>query len=736
MVNKIELSLGEALVKQGVISQSNLQEALQQHTQIGEPLIVTLVRLKLAKEDKILQIISAQLKIPLVKLGKISIDKALIRKIPVKFVAHYKFMPVKVENNILTTAVFSPLDLRIRDEIRLNLGYTVEQVLATREEVTDAIKKYYGLAADTIEKIMTQSSRTGISLEIPAEKIEDIEKLADDASVIKLVNQIILEGHKSRATDIHLEPYRGRIRLRYRVDGILYDANVPSAIRNFFPAILSRIKIMANLNIVERRLPQDGRCVVKTGKETLDMRISIIPTPHGESVVIRILPLGLLFSLENLGLGKQDLEIFEKLLKIPHGIIFVSGPTGSGKTTTLYTALQKINTPEVKIITIEDPVEYELEGITQIHVAPEIDLTFARGLRSVLRHDPDVIMLGEVRDFETAEVTIRVALTGHLVFSTLHTNDAAGGVTRLIDMGIEPYLVASSVEAFIAQRLVRLICSECKQKDSDTLKEQRSQIANWLGLKSAKELTIYKGKGCDICNFTGYRGRTAIYEILLMDDVIRELVLHKTPSDEIKKLAVRTGMKTLRRDGWKKIIAGLTTPEEVMRVTPAEGYTPASTIAEKAESGNPHNKSNDSKLTRTAATGVDLDISDHEPKRVYHRVRTRVPMIYALYKKSLEGKEETFPEPVDTIAIDISASGISFETKQPLSIGNIIKLIIKLPLPYKQIECLMRAVRVEEVAGAERYRIGSCFLDIASEDKAILDKFVAGEEKTITHRME
>jgi len=364
---------------------------------------------------------------------------------------------------------------------------------------------------------------------------------------------------------------------RYRIDGVLYNANVPAEIERLFLAIISRIKIMSRLNIVERRLPQDGRAVIKVGHEELDLRISIIPTRYGEGMVIRILPMSMLFSLERLGLAPEDLETLAMLIKKPHGIILVTGPTGSGKSTTLYGCLNDIKSSKNKIITIEDPVEYELEGILQIQVIPEIGFTFAQGLRSILRHDPDIIMVGEIRDFETAELAIRSALTGHLVFSTLHTNDAAGAVARLLNIGIEPYLLSSSVEAFIAQRLVRLICPECKQVDTsvpENIKEMMLQdiAGSNTDLKHLKPsgIKIYKGQGCKECNFTGYKGRTAIHEILVVDKMIRELMAKKVSSDELREKAVSRGMKTLRLCGWKKVIDGLTTPEEIIRVTQAE----------------------------------------------------------------------------------------------------------------------------------------------------------------------
>lgn len=401
--------------------------------------------------------------------------------------------------------------------------------------------------------------------------------------MIKLVNQIILEAYQKRATDIHIEPYRERMGLRYRIDGILYDANVPTEMNTFFSAIISRVKIMAKLDIVERRFPQDGRAIVRIGKEKLDLRISVLPTRHGEGIVIRILPTNMLFDLAKLGLEKDDLVSLEKLISKTHGVIFVTGPTGSGKTTTLYACLNKIRNVTNKIITLENPVEYELEGISQIQISPEIGFTFAQGLKSALRHDPDIMMVGEVRDFETAELAIRIALTGHLLFSTIHTNDSAGGVNRLVNIGIEPFLVASSVEAFIAQRLLRVICLNCKKEDDTVNKVVKDKIIEEIKVfnnnkKEFAEVTginvdavrFYKGQGCEKCNFTGYNDRIAIYEILVLSKEIKELILEKASSDRIRDKAIQQGMRTLRISGWIKVLEGVSTVDEVMRITQME----------------------------------------------------------------------------------------------------------------------------------------------------------------------
>jgi len=569
---KIEYSLAKVLVTKGIMTETELEEFIKERKGMEGQFVQKLVRSGVGSEKEILIALSSSLGLSYIDLKNTSIEQKIIESIPAKFAWFYKCIPVRLEEDSLIVAISNPLDLQIIDDGRLYLGRDIKPVLAEEKEILEAIKKYYGVGAETIEKILEEKplvdSRQGV-VERETIKEDDLDKLSKDASIIKLVNQIILEAHKSRATDIHIEPYSRELKLRYRIDGILYDMHTPHEIVRFFPAIISRIKIMSGLNIAEHRLPQDGSARVKIADDMLDLRVSILPGLHGESIVIRILPVKMLYNLDGLGFLPDDLKKLEGLIKKPHGIIFLTGPTGSGKTTTLYTCLNKIKTESrsLKILTIEDPIEYELEGISQMQVNPKIDFTFALGLRSMLRHDPDIIMVGEVRDFETAEMTIQTALTGHLVFSTLHTNDAASGVTRLLDIGIEPYLVASSVEAFIAQRLVRVICPRCKEKVNSE---------KWLvDRKSKRKVTThyppvtshYKGKGCENCNFTGYKGRTAIYEILLVNESIKKLIQQKVSSNKIKEKAVSLGMRTLYDDGLEKVNMGITTLDEVLRVT-------------------------------------------------------------------------------------------------------------------------------------------------------------------------
>ncbi|MFA5146432.1 MAG: type II secretion system ATPase GspE [Candidatus Omnitrophota bacterium] len=558
--------IGQLLVQRGLITMDALERALAEQDKSKGLIGETLIKLGFITEDKFYTALAEQLNVEYVTLKSVTIDPLVINDIPAKFACHYELIPIGRDGDTIVIAMSNPLDIHTIDDIRLLLKKEIKTVLASKRDILDAIKRYYGVGAETIEKITPEAGQEKF-ISVQSQETQDLIESADDASIIKFVNQILLEAYRDRATDVHIEPYEDELRVRYRIDGILYDTKVPPTIKGFQAAIISRIKIMANLNIAERRLPQDGRIKIKIGDDEVDLRVSILPTPFGESVVIRVLSSNVLFGLGNLGLLKRDLVILERMIKKPHGIIFVTGPTGSGKTTTLYACLSKINDKEKKIITIEDPIEYQLKGIIQIQVQPRINLTFANALRSMLRHDPDVMMVGEVRDYETAEITIRVALTGHLVFSTVHTNDAAGGVTRLLDMGVEPFLVASAVECFIAQRLVRVICPKCKREVKPEKEILRELGVSHLDLSNVK---IYEGKGCEACKHTGYKGRTAIYEILSMDEEIRELVLKRASSDQIKKKALSRGMRTLRQDGWEKIMLGITTPGEVIRVTQQE----------------------------------------------------------------------------------------------------------------------------------------------------------------------
>jgi type II secretion system protein E len=562
--------LGQILVERGLISLQDLEAALAEQKRTEEFLGKILSRMGLVSEDVLVPILADQLGIPHVRLRETVVESQALSKVPAKFANHYTLLPIRVVNNTLEVAIADPFDVQTVDELRLLLDCDVRPVLAGPQEIREAIQRHYGLGASAVQQLLSEGSRAAA----PSGPVaEDLSALADDASIVSFVNQLILQAVKDRATDIHIEPYERFMRIRQRIDGVLHEVPIPQDLVKLHQAVISRVKVMAKMDIAERRLPQDGRIKVRLNNEEFDLRISVVPTNFGEGIVIRLLSQAMLYSLEQLGLAQDQLQTLAQLIDRPHGIILVTGPTGSGKTTTLYACLSKLNSTDRKILTIEDPIEYQLAGITQIQVHPKIGLSFAQGLRSMLRHDPDVMMVGEVRDPETAEITIRSALTGHLVFSTLHTNDASGGITRLLDMGVEPFLVSSSVLGFIAQRLVRVICREC-QDDVPASPALREQFC-------VRDLpkTLKSGRGCPTCKGTGYRGRTAIYEFLVVDEPIQRLILQRASSHEIARAAQqhgppalsgsagRAGMRTLRQDGWLKIAQGITTPQEVLRVT-------------------------------------------------------------------------------------------------------------------------------------------------------------------------
>ena len=568
MPTKSSILIGQMLLDEGVITAEQLDAGLNEQKNSGDFICTTLIKLGFVSQDKVFSVLSRQLNIPYLKITDKDIGPLIIQKVAAKFASHYKIIPIEFKDNVLTIAMTDPLDIRTLDDLRLLLNIEVKGVLASEKEIVEAVRKYYGVGAETLERIISKKEPQK-ELKMPLEKTQDLEALVEDASIIKFVNQILSEAIKDRATDIHIEPFQDELRTRFRIDGVLYNIHTPETIKYFHPSIVSRIKVMARLDIAERRLPQDGRIKIRVNEEELDLRVSILPTDFGEAVHIRILSAKFFLQLEKLGLLAEDLKLIEDMLKKPHGIIFVTGPTGSGKSTTLYAALSRINSPSVKIITIEDPIEYQLTGVNQLQVQPKIGFNFATGLRHILRHDPNIIMVGEVRDYETAEIAIRAALTGHLVFSTLHTNDAAGAVTRLIDMGVEPFLVASSIECLIAQRLVRLICAKCKvQVPAKHAEEILAQIKD---IKfNPNDVALYEGKGCEECRFTGYRNRTGIYEILTVTEPVRELILSRASNQQIRQKAISQGMRTLRQDGLQKVLQGLTTYTEVMRVTQLE----------------------------------------------------------------------------------------------------------------------------------------------------------------------
>ena len=551
--------LGELLVQRGVLTPAQLDQALALQRDDPRYLGQVLLQLGWLSEETLLSTLAEQLRIPYMSLRGVEVDAKLLERVPAKFASQYTLLPVGLQDGGLRVAVADPFDVRALDELKLLLGCEITPVWAAAREIQDAIQRHYGVGASAVQRLLDVEPRRSAA---PSRGAEDLSAQVNEASVVSFVNQLLLSAFRDRATDIHIEPFGDVLRVRQRVDGVMYELPVPSDLGRLHQAIVSRIKVMAQLDIAERRLPQDGRIKVRLETQDLDLRISVLPTSFGESVEIRLLSSQMLFSLEQLGLQGDQLDLLVQLIDKPHGIIFVTGPTGSGKTTTLYACLSRLNAPSVKILTIEDPIEYQLTGITQLQVHPKIGFSFAQGLRSMLRHDPDIMMVGEVRDPETAEITIRSALTGHLVFSTLHTNDAAGAVTRLLDMGVEPYLVASSVLGFIAQRLVRVVCSACREmRPPDPGLREEFGVAE---LPAA----IAHGRGCAACNGTGYKGRTAIYEFLLLTEPVQSLVLKRASSHEIARLARQANkMRTLRQDGWRKILEGITTPQEVLRVT-------------------------------------------------------------------------------------------------------------------------------------------------------------------------
>jgi len=554
------MSIGELLLEKGLITAENLARAVSVRKKTGQRLDRILVESGCISEENILQVMSEQLGIPMVNLAEVEIDVETLRSLPPKLVYRRGLVPLYKENGTLRVATSDPFDLYSFDEVRLMTGMEIEPVLAPSDDIDKVIKTHYGVGGETIDEMMDSTD-----LEIitdPSGDSEDLLEMAQEASVIKLVNEIFLEALKERASDIHIEPYEHDLRIRYRIDGVLHETHMPAQIRRFQAAIISRIKIMSNLNIAEKRLPQDGRIKLQVGGRQVDVRVSVIPMLFGEGVVMRLLDKAtVLFTLTELGMAQDTLDSFHQIISRPHGILLVTGPTGSGKTTTLYAALQEIVSPEVKVLTVEDPVEYHLDGVNQIQVAPKVGLTFARGLRHILRHDPDAVMIGEIRDLETAEAAVQAALTGHLVFSTLHTNDAASAATRLLDMGIEPFLVTSTVEAAMAQRLVRTVCPECKEAYEPDPSSLPSDFAYEPGTK------LYRGAGCRKCRGTGYYGRTGLFELMHTSDSVREKVMARAPVGEILSAAKADGLRLLREDGWLKVRQGITTPEEVIRAT-------------------------------------------------------------------------------------------------------------------------------------------------------------------------
>jgi len=562
--------LGEELVKNALISPEQLLEAQEAQKANGSRLGTQLVKLGYMTEKQLVEFLSQQYGVPPILLNEVSPEPDVVKLIPLGVVQKYMAIPFERNGSVLKVAMTDPTNIFAIDDLKFLTGYSIEVYVTSEESLKWAIDHFYDQSAtldDALNEIEGEKGEVEIADTSDEVSVGDLEKEADQAPVIKLVNLILVDAIKKGASDIHIEPYEKFLRIRYRLDGILYEVmKPPLRLKN---AIVSRLKIMSKLDIAERRLPQDGRIKLKIqGGKEVEFRVSVLPTLFGEKVVLRLLDKSnLQLDMTKLGFEEEALKKFKEAIYKPWGMVLVTGPTGSGKTTTLYSALSELNKTECNISTAEDPVEFDLPGINQVHMHEEIGLTFASALRSFLRQDPDIIMVGEIRDFETAEIAIKAALTGHLVLSTIHTNDAPSTINRLLNMGIEPFLVASSVNLIVAQRLARKICPKCKVED-DIPKETLIQMG--MDSDEASRTVCYRGKGCPDCGNTGYKGRIALYEVMPVDDSIKELILMGASASEIKKEAIKCGMKTLRQSGLTKITEGVTTVSEVMRTTIAD----------------------------------------------------------------------------------------------------------------------------------------------------------------------
>ncbi len=553
--------LGEILIEKGKVEQTDIDRALILQKDNGQKIGKILLSLGYITERDLIEALKEQTGVKAF-YGETFPDVEQIEKIEelsYQFLKNKLIFPLKKTDTTLEVIMDDPFDYQTIASLETLLNIDVVPYLGVESEIIDALKKVYG---------EEQAIDEGVLGEIDEDNIEQLKDLASEAPVIRLVNQMISKAVEMKASDIHVEPFEKVLRIRFRIDGVLHDIDTPP--RKIAPAVISRIKIMSKLDIAEKRIPQDGRINLRVLGKEIDLRVSTVPTLHGESVVMRILDKGSikLFDLGKLGFPPDTFKQFETLIKKPHGIILVTGPTGSGKTTTLYAVLNRLNSPEKKIITVEDPVEYQLEGVNQIHVNPQVGLTFASGLRTILRQDPDIILVGEIRDRETAEIAIQASLTGHLVLSTLHTNDACGAVTRLLDMGVEDYLISSTLIGVLAQRLVRVVCKNCRKKIR--LKKEHLKDFGIEPERFGELPEVYTAQGCKECNFTGYVGRIAIFELFLIDENVRKMILEKPDTPKLKAYARDMGMRSLREDGFLKVIQGITTPEEVLRVTQEE----------------------------------------------------------------------------------------------------------------------------------------------------------------------
>lgn len=557
MITKSRKKIGDFLLEDGKISQENLNEVLEEQKKSGRRLGEILIQDGYVTEDDLLNALEKQLGVPRVDIELLSVEPEAVKLIPENLATKHTLFPVAIKGNKIQVVMWDPLNIFAIDDVKITSRHEVEPLLGSKENIKNAISKYY--SGQVVKKAADDLTRENIG-SLADETEEDLENIKN-APAVRLVDSIIINAVKARASDIHIEPFEKFIKIRYRIDGELTEVLRPS--RDIQGALVTRIKILANLNIAEKRLPQDGRIITKVDEKDVDLRVSILPTVFGEKVVIRILTKNnSLIDKRNLGMVDDDLKKLEKIISSPNGIILVTGPTGSGKSTTLYAVLNELNSENKNIITVEDPVEYLLEGVNQVNVNVKAGLTFAAGLRSILRQDPDIVMIGEIRDGETAEIAIRAAITGHLVLSTLHTNDAPSAVIRLVDMGIEPYLVATSITGVVAQRLVRRICPHCKAEYLAADYEKKM-----LGIDNSTSLKLYRGEGCSVCGNTGYLGRVGLYEVMEITREHREYIIKGKSTDELRDLSLSMGMKTLSMAGEELVLKGITTFDEMVKLS-------------------------------------------------------------------------------------------------------------------------------------------------------------------------
>jgi len=560
--------IADLLITKGLLSQKQKDDLEAELAKNALPnskhLENYLIQKGILLEEALLQVYSDYLGCPFVDLSQQPIDSQAIALVPFKFASQNKVIPIKKEDNMVTVALRDPFDVSIIDELKMLTQLEINTVISTSEDIQSAIRYHYGTGADTVDHLVRDNIKAPASPVVSAGKSDDENEIADEASIVKYVNQLLFHAFQERATDIHIEPFYKKLRIRYRIDGVLYETKTPKEIQKLHLAIVSRLKVMSHLNIAEKRFPQDGRCKIVFEGQEIDLRLSTYPTLYGEGVSIRLLHRGSVrIGLKYIGLEDAHYRTITDLLKKPNGIILVTGPTGCGKTTTLYSCLNHINDARIRIITLEDPIEYQMDGVNQIQTNAKVDLTFASGFRAILRQDPDVILVGEIRDSETAQIAIRAALTGHLILSTLHTNNALAAIARLLDLGIEPFLLTNTLKAVIAQRLVRRICRFCK---AEYVPDKALLSAFEIINKGEQAYSFYRGQGCDHCHQTGYHGRVALIEVLTLDDRLNALIAKGDTKNELRKQAEVSGMKTLKEDGINKIKAGLTTLDEVIRV--------------------------------------------------------------------------------------------------------------------------------------------------------------------------